>query len=334
MCRAFFSILLPSLLLVACGVTHGPVSGGTVAQLNAQAVTPKRAEAMLSGKRLSTRSTPPGDVLHMPMILDRAGLPHIATRINSHTNELLFDSGATITVLDADFAVRHRIATLPDVQPQMMGVMGKESGMGGIIESLQIGAWSVTNLPCVVRLQRSSSGMGFLGEDLSISLLGFHLAQKHCRYVTLDYPRRSFEFGFTSDFRGPKSPRHVKSSFKLQYGVPMATVRVGKVSWEAIVDTGSCFGVEIDQKLAQKLGHASDGRHITGDYLMIGVGGAVKPQDAGVRVINVPELSMIGSTFKNPQLDVMPGPARIGSFFLKDYRVTFDFQRKTIWLEW
>jgi hypothetical protein len=67
---------------------------------------------------------------------------------------------------------------------------------------------------------------------------------------------------------------------------------------------------------------------------MIGVGGAVKPQDAGVRVITVPELSMIGSAFKNPQIDVMPGPARIGTFFLKDYRVTFDFRRKTLWLEW
>jgi hypothetical protein len=30
----------------------------------------------------------------------------------------------------------------------------------------------------------------------------------------------------------------------------------------------------------------------------------------------------------------MPGPARIGSFFLQNYRVTFDFRRQLVWLEW
>ena len=67
---------------------------------------------------------------------------------------------------------------------------------------------------------------------------------------------------------------------------------------------------------------------------MIGVGGTTTPEKAGVRVITVPRMSLMGSTFSNAQIDVMPGPARIGSYFLQNYRVTFDFRRQVIWLEW
>jgi hypothetical protein len=114
----------------------------------------------------------------------------------------------------------------------------------------------------------------------------------------------------------------------------MARVSVGKVSWDAIVDTGSCFGVEIDQRLAQRLGQGTGGQAVSGNFVMIGVGGTTTPEKAGVRVITVPRMTTMGSTFSNAQIDVMPGPARIGSFFLQNYRVTFDFRRQLVWLEW
>jgi hypothetical protein len=30
----------------------------------------------------------------------------------------------------------------------------------------------------------------------------------------------------------------------------------------------------------------------------------------------------------------MPGAPRIGSYFLQNYRVTFDLRRQLVWLEW
>ena len=193
--------------------------------------------------------------------------------------------------------------------------------------------WRLDNLPCVVRLQRSSGGLDFLSSDFAISVLGFHLAQKPCSHLTLDYPRRTVEFGF-GGFRGPTSRHHAKASFRLKAGVPMARVSVGKVSWEAIVDTGSCFGVEIDQKLAQRLGYGTGGQAISGNFFLIGVGGTSTPEKAGVRVITVPRMSVLGSTFPKAQIDVMPGAPRIGSYFLQNYRVTFDLRRQLVWLEW
>ncbi|MBL9129653.1 MAG: aspartyl protease family protein [Verrucomicrobiaceae bacterium] len=333
----FRAALFVSILLTGCGfqnVRHGPVSGGLVAKLNAQAITPEKGNRMVAGGKIATRSAPPGRSLRVRMQLDHAGLPHVGGLFNGRHDELMLDTGATVTVLDAGFAVRNRIATVPDVHPEMFGVMGKESGMGGIIESLQIDRWSVANLPCVIRLQRSSSGFGFTKDDFAISVLGFHLFQKHCSYLTLDYPARMVEFGFSGSFAGPTRRHSAKSTFRMVHGVPMARVSAGKASWEAIVDTGSCFGIEIDQKLAQRLGQGTGGTKVEGDFLMVGVGGVVTPKEAGVRVITVPRVSTLGSSFQNAQLDVMPGPARIGSFFLKDYRVTFDFRRQLIWLEW
>ncbi|MFM7605039.1 MAG: aspartyl protease family protein [Prosthecobacter sp.] len=334
MIRGFLTGFLTAYLLAGCSVSHGPVSVGTMARLNDLAVTPEQGARMMNGRKIATRSHPPsGGVVRMAMKMDDAGLPTVKVSLNGRRAEdLLLDTGATVTVLDAALAVRNRIATVPGVRPEMAGVMGSESGMGAVIETMQIGPWRLDNLPCVVRLQRSSAGLDFLSSDFAISVLGFHLAQKHCSHLTLDYPRRTVEFGF-GGFRGPTSPNHKKASFRLKCGVPMIRVSVGKISWDAIVDTGSCFGIEINQKLAQRLGCGTGGQVILGNFVMIGVGGATTPEEAGVRVITVPRLSMMGSTFSNAPIDVMPGPARIGSYFLQKYRVTFDFRRQLVWLE-
>lgn len=329
--------LLFTILLSGCGVgnvQHASVSARTLTRLEEQAVTADDAETMLRGERLATSSSPATDVLRVPMIRDHAGLPMIEAQLNDHTTEVLFDSGATVTVLDAELALDSETATVPDVKPQMLGVMGNEGGMGGIIERLGIESWTVANLPCIIRLQRSSAGFRFLRNQFAISVLGFDVAHKHCSYLTLDYPKGVFEFGFKKSFSGPTSGHRAKGSFQIKNGVPMARVRSGTVTWEAIVDTGSSFGIEIDQKTAQRLGQATGGEVIASDFVMVGVGGAVTAQQAGLRVIKVPELAALGSTFKDARIDVMPGPARIGSFFLQDYRVTFDFRRRVIWLEW
>ena len=335
MIRGVLTGFLTACLLVGCGVSHGPISGGTLARLNNLAVTPEQGARIMEGRKIATRSyPPPGGVLRVPMKMDGAGLPTVKVSLNGRRAEdILLDTGATVTVLDAALAVRNRIATVPSLRPQMAGVMGNESGMGAVIETMQLGPWRLDNLPCVVRLQRSSGGLDFLSSDFAISVLGFHLAQMHCSHLTLDYPRREVEFGF-GGFRGPTSRNYTKASFRLQHGVPMARVSVGKMSWEAIVDTGSCFGVEIDQKLAQRLGHGTGGQAVSGNFFLIGVGGTSTPEKAGVRVITVPRMTVLGSTFPKAQIDVMPGAPRIGSYFLQNYRVTFDLRRQLVWLEW
>lgn len=333
----FRTALLLSMLLSSCGggsVRHGSVSARTLARLEEQAVTAADAETMLRGDRLATSSSPTTDILHVPMVRGHAGLPMIEVQLNELTQEVLFDTGATVTVLDAELALDSEAATVPDVKPQMLGVMGTECGMGGIIERLRIDSWSITNLPCIIRLQRSSAGFRFWRHQFAISVLGFDLAYKHCSYLTLDYPKGVFEFGFGDRFRGPTSAHRAQGTFRIQNGVPITRVSCGSVTWDAIVDTGSSFGIEIDQKTAQRLGQGTGGEVVDSDMVMVGVGGAVTPQQAGVRVINVPELTALGSIFKDARIDVMPGPSRIGGFFLQDYRVTFDFRRRLIWLEW
>ncbi len=332
-------MIIAAVGLCGCGrssIHHGSVSRSTLNQLQSQAVTPDQAQSMLRRGHIATGSlTPAGRLMRLPMHKDRAGMPHLEVSLNGNSAEkLLFDTGATVSVFDANMAIDQDISTVPGVKPQMLGVMGSEAGMGGILASMSIGPWQLTHVPCVVRLQRSSSRMGLLGQNYDISVLGFNLARKYCSFLTLDYPRGYVDFGFGDTFRGATSRHVARSPLQYIHGVPAARVTAGKVSWDAVVDSGSSFGVEIDQALAKKLGHATGGQAVVGNYVMVGVGGAVTPQQAGVRILNLPQLRMLGSTFKNAQVDVMPGPARIGSYFLKDYRITFDFRRQLIWLEW
>ena len=49
--------------------------------------------------------------------------------------------------------------------------------------------------------------------------------------------------------------------------------------------------------------------------------------------VTLPEISLAGGRYPKAEVDISPGMPRLGSFFLKDYRVTFDFQRKRLWLE-
>jgi len=84
---------------------------------------------------------------------------------------------------------------------------------------------------------------------------------------------------------------------------------------------------------AQKLGVQDQGRPVEGLFLA-GVGGTISSEKAKLRTLTFDEISLAGGSYPKAEVDVSPGLPRIGSFFLKDYRVTFDFRRKRLWLEW
>jgi hypothetical protein len=45
-------------------------------------------------------------------------------------------------------------------------------------------------------------------------------------------------------------------------------------------------------------------------------------------------LGLFGSYYPFAQVDVMPGPSRLGTYLLEDYRVTLDFEHQVLWVEW
>lgn len=305
-------------------------------QLHAQAIP--AGDIKLTDKggiNIRTHSVPPPEgVLKVPMYYER-GTPYIKVSLNGHKpQKFMFDTGATLSVFDAEQAVEYGLRTVPQVRPTMAGVLGNEPGMAAIIQSVQIGSWRLENLPCIIRMQRTALGTGILKEHLGISVLGVHLAANHCKYLTLDFLKEQVEFGFNRSFPGQVRKHMHKASLSMKHGVPTTLLKYDKISWEAVVDSGSVYGVQLDRRVAEVLGYRNGGWNVGGNYLITGVGGAQTPKEAGVRVLEFKALGLFGSYYPFAEVDVMPGPSRLGTYLLEDYRVTLDFEHKVLWVEW
>ncbi len=305
-------------------------------QLQAQAISASEIKMTeKGGVNIRTNSVPPPEgVLRVPMHYEQ-GVPYLKVSLNGHKpKKFMLDTGAASSVFDAEQAVEYGLRTVPQIRPTMAGVLGNEPGMAAIIQTLQIGTWRLENLPCIIRMQRTAVGSGILKEHLGICLLGVNILAKNCKYATLDFLKEEFEFGLTRSFPGPVRKHTHKASLSMKHGVPTTLLKYGKMSWEAVVDSGSSFGVQLDRRVAEVLGYKNGGWDVGGNYLITGVGGAQTPREANVRVLEFKALGLFGSYYPFAQVDVMPGPSRLGTYLMEDYRVTLDFEHNVLWVEW
>lgn len=328
-------LLLAGGCVVAPVGEHGPVSDRVLKKLNAREMS--RAEMLAKVKSGEMRVTlrPPAErTIAVPLRLE-GGTPHVMVGINGKPGvRMALDTGAIKTMIHATDAVAHQVKVLPaeDVTVSMHGVMGEEKGRLGILEPLQIGSWELYGYPCVIRTHDNTLRSSFGSVNWKSNLLGFDVAAKLATFLTLDYRAGRAVYGFHEAFTPPKGGHVASGPFTLRQGSPFITLRAGGQSWEALVDTGSFNGIEISQGIAARL-KVGQGEAVRGLYLL-SVGGTTTSAAAGLRTVTVPEVTVLGETYRKAQVDVAPGPPRVGSFFLKDYRVTFDFRRRLLWLEW
>ena len=323
------SLLFSPLLLTQCveKADHRPVSAGTLAKLDTQVVS--KAQFMEMLKHHGPRPTAP---VAVPMDL-LARLPIVDVQIGPKGKvPMMLDTGASRTMIQASLAVKKKLPILnpTEMTVEMKGVVGSEQGRIGLLDPLTVGTWSVHDYPCFVRTYQSQ--MLYLA-DFPESLLGFDLAHENCTYLTLDYPRNRAVFGFGQNYTARPGARTSKTPFIVKKGVPFITVKSGGVSWEALVDSGSFNGIEINEEIAARLKLQNQGQKIEGLYLL-SIGGTVTSSEANMRTVKLKDLNVFSGTYRDAEVDISPGIPRIGSFFLKDYRVTFDFKRKLLWLEW
>jgi hypothetical protein len=243
---------------------------------------------------------------------------------------MLLDTGAARMVLGASTATELRIPTIKasEAQAMMIGVVGNEAGLVGLVSPFRIATWTVPTYPCFVRTHESH------GEGVSYpsNILGFDLLARYCSYLTLDYPKREATLAFKERFK----PAHARSSsapFRIKHDVPFIDLKAKGVKWSCIIDTGSFNGIEIDEAIAKKLGVQDQGKIVEG-LILVAVGGMVSSDKARLRTVTLPEITLLGESHKQAEVDISPGIPRVGSFYLKDYRVTFDFRQKRVWLEW
>lgn len=258
----------------------------------------------------------------------RSGTPHVMASINGRRAiPLLLDSGATMSVFEPDVATDCGLLPSGGRRVQILGVNGTAGASRAEIGTMELGQWRATNVPCLVR-GLSSFRPGGLGS----AILGMDHLRRHCSFLTIDYTRGGVELGFSRPFQ-PTSGAVTRTPLRWVTGMPVIRVSSGGISWDAVVDTGSSWGIVIDQSTAARLGHAHDGMSMGNDLILSGVGGSVRADQAGARTIQVPAATLCGETHEGTTLYVMPGPKRVGSRFWQDTRLTLDFRGNALWLE-
>ncbi|HYF34137.1 MAG TPA: retroviral-like aspartic protease family protein [Prosthecobacter sp.] len=330
--------ILATVFCGACSMTpvasHGPVSERLLRRLDADAITRAMVlERVQSGQMRVSLAAPEERAVTLPFSLND-GTPHVQVGVNGRPVTMVLDTGAVKTLIQASVAAERKVTMLTEREAtvSMRGVIGIEKARVGILEPLQIGPWQLYAYPCIVRTHENTVRGLFGDMNWSSNLLGFDVAAKLATYLTLDYRTRQATYGFHQMFPRPQGKRVASAPLKMSGGAPFITLKSGGHSWDALVDTGSFNGIEISQQLAERL-RVGQGEAVRGLYLM-SVGGSTTSAAAGLRTVTLPAIAMFGETFPQAQVDVSPGPPRVGSFFFKDYRVTFDFKRRLVWLEW
>ena len=116
-------------------------------------------------------------------------------------------------------------------------------------------------------------------------------------------------------------------------GLPWLRLRSRGVEWLAAVDTGSSFGVEVNEVTARKLGILEKAKSIRPGLINAAIGGTVEARDAGVKLARLERLEGLGPVRTDAEVAISPGIPRVGSHFLRDYKATFDLSGSRLWLE-
>lgn len=308
---------------------HGPVSPKILAELESKALT--RAEF---DQRLVNRSSPARGRVMVGFEMEEGATPIVKARLEGKETSMVFDTGASATVLHAAAAARAGVRLLESKAGAvaMQGIVGQENARIGLLSQLELGGWRLEGQPCLVRVHENRVHL-IRDAALEHNLLGLDVLRRYCTSVTLDYPKRQIMLSFRSNYQ-PAVGRHIaRAPFVIRHGVPFITLTSGGKSWQAVLDTGSFNGVEINQQVAEMLGVENQGTPVQG-IVLVAVGGTMSSDKAGLRTVALKELRLLGERWENAQVDISPGPPRVGSFFLKDYRVTLDFSKQCVWLEW
>lgn len=326
-------LALAAILLSGCSrlTGHGPISGRALQKLQSGSMSKADFIGQLKVIDPNIRSTLPTGKVSLPFDF-KAKTPVIkGTGPDDQPLSMLFDTGAARTVFSANTAIRGNVRTIhaQEAMSTMLGVVGNEQGLVGIIRPLRLGAWTLPAYPCFVRLHES------FGEGIAYpsDILGFDLPARYCSQLTFDYPNQRVLLSFQEHFKRRAGMNAASVPFTIEGGVPFVKVQAKGMTWSSLIDTGSFNGVEINEAVAKKLGVQDQGIIVEG-LTLVAVGGMISSDKAKLRTVKLSEIKLLGGTYKQAEVDISPGPPRIGSFFLKDYRVTFDFQSHLLWLEW
>ena len=326
--------------LSACSVNtvheHRPVEADLMQDLQSRSIDLKDMGFLTSkgGVRLAGGWNAP-DIVTVPMEI-RGGLPCVKCRINGGSPQwIIIDTGSQGCVLEAKTAVKNHVKVVDPAATNLriVGVLGTESALMGIPDSLQIGDWQINRFPVLVRTQRNRlvSSWPFGKIDLAFDVVGTNIMRSMCSYMTLDYLGGAATFGFKGTFKPSPSAKYWHAPLSMDKGLPHVRIRTQGVDWTALIDTGATSVAELNEGTAKKLGILQGARTVNGSRL--GVGEAPSGAADAHRMVTIPTLERIGPDIRKVPALIVGDFTKLGTGLLRRFRVTFDFRGQRLWIE-
>lgn len=313
---------LSALLLAAAALLTG---------CNAGPATPRNAAAL-----------PPPTVT----VLDPASMPDDVTIpltrqynylfVSAHVNgraagQMLFDTGSTLTVVDTGLANRLNLAVVGE--GQTTGVAGQASFEFRAADSLAIAGVGIDHRRLAALSMRKLLGNGSAPGGRSMGgLVGFTAFAG--QPFTLDFPNNEITLHRRDAFTPPEgAERFDLVSYR---GLPSIVAELaGGQEVLLIIDTGANNAISLPTEVAdwpRILATRTAGAGATR-----GVGGTIQTQESWLRHVD-----MLGLRLNNVPVAFEPQPlglssprytiGRLGNQVLAAFQLTFDLERRSIWI--
>jgi predicted aspartyl protease len=261
---------------------------------------------------------------------DYRGLPAVDVSLNhGKPIRLILDTGAQTSLVEAKPVAEAKAHVLAseELEYTVTGAGGKEQAWVARFDNLGIGPMELKDVISLVR--RSQSSIYFAGIPLfrlDLSLLGARFLSSF-NHVTINYPAKRVVFSAATDFKPKRGARRVPLVVRDDlFYIPL---RVGTNVVSAMVDTGSGEGIFLDRDLVKKWG-MDKLAEVGKPYLRGVIGGETRGRKMALPHVFIGDKPVRDATIYTSKAS---DAARIGSGLLARWRVTFDFQRRVMWLE-
>lgn len=271
----------------------------------------------------------PGPV-EIPMLKSYGGLPALSVRLNQGPAfRMIVDTGAQLCVVEPRRALDAKalVYASEETPIRVTGIGGEEKAWLARFEHAHIGPLKLNGLVAVLRRENTQlQWAGLPMGQYEVNLIGSPVIEGF-RYVTFDYAAARFVFSPATSYLPARSAQRIPLTVRDNlFYVPL---RIGRRSIPALLDTGAKDQIFLNEKLLRSWG-LEDAAKGAATYRAVGLGGINQG-----RTFKVP-LAFIGDTpVRDVAVDTSSGAwqARIGTDLLKNWRVTFDFERRALWLE-
>ena len=338
-CAIFIRLAGAALLVICvegCSIVSSPIEASIERRLMRSKMSEGEFGARVGDKgdriqfTMFTGYVHPAPVV-VPMSKRFRGLPGVDVRLNDrHTIRMLADTGAQLSIVDAAsvLAAGGRTYVPEKWNFSVTGIGGSEQAWLARFDRASIGSVTLRSFTTVVRRHKTEVQLGGMSVGaIPINLLGCPVLLGF-RYVTFNYADGSFVFSPGTSFTPPRGASRVPLTVKDQ--LLYVPLRIGGRTMSAMVDTGAKDQIFLNTQTVRAF-KLQDRVSTGGTYRALGLGGETTGRQFTVPLAfmgNVPLQNVVIDTSDSESWD-----ARIGSDLLERWKVTFDFQTGSMWLE-